>query len=1085
MSYTITDITIMHEREPIGIDEGKPVIAWKFASEENNMKQTSARIIVGSTPNGHDLWDSGPMHTDCSTGTVYAGDELQPCTEYFVAITTVNQNEETATASTKFETGLMNPGIEAWDGAKWIGAPEYYVFSEAMSVFALTGTITIMPGGTRAGLVFGANDKRLLNRERNESLLQGDNYIRYEINVEDKLPKLNIYRVGYHKDDRNDIPFVTATLAPIITEANLFSPHCLRIEVTGNNAIAYVDGILVDDGRQLNPLGNNDITTFPRLCDIGYFAGADTTAHFDGIRLSFLRHPSNTFYEMDTEFGMELCAEERDVQLTKSPDCHAIPMLRRDFEVRKPLKKARLYATARGIYECKINGKEIDHQFFAPGSSQYDKHLMYQTYDVTPHLTEGVNGIGFTLSSGWWSGSQTFVLRNYNYWGDKESLLAKLVLHYEDGTSDLFVSNDEEWSYFGEGPYRFAGFFQGEIYDANLSYIYEDFSKPGFALAGMKKPEIIEAVPIGEFDSLPGAFLPWPAVNESEPELIGHYNAPVKQVETFVALSMTEPAPGVYIYDLGQEIAGVPILRMKGEAGSEARIRYAEILYPELKEYGELHGRLLQANLRDASSTDIYTFRGDPEGETYMPKFTFHGYRYIEITGVNEAPALEDVQSIQLSSIAAITGKVEVDHALVNRLVQNVKYSQLSNFISVPTDCPQRNERMGWTGDGHVFMRTAAYQSDARTFYLRYLQAVRDGQLADGNLPNIAPVGSGFGGITYGSCVHLIVWEMYQQYGDLGVVAEYYDTMKRFMVYLEDKGMPGPAYMGPIDDWLAPSKTDSNLVWNAFYGRDVYLMRVYAELLGKQDDAVYYKEKAVQAKKYWNETFVDSVTGKTLNMDGTVGDTQGGYAIGLNFDMFDPVSRLKAFDNLAEKTKEAGCTVTTGFFGTGPLNPMLSEGGYPELAYELITQTAYPSWLYPVTQGATTIWEHWDSYTVERGFGGRNAMNSFNHYSLGSVVSWLYEYVLGIRRDEQNPGFSHFMLKPEWTGFTKATGGFETAFGTIESSYSIRGDEVTYRCTIPANTTATLVLPGRTEKLGSGTYEYAFLLKSTSYEVLQ
>ncbi|NQX59678.1 alpha-L-rhamnosidase [Paenibacillus qinlingensis] len=1090
--YLISEITVMNEIEPMGLDEKEPVFAWTFISNEKNMKQTAVRITVGGKPTGLDMWDSGWMDTDCSIGTPYAGRALQPCTEYFVTVITMNQTSEIAVASTKFETGLMNPTLDAWNGAKWIGAPEYYVCSDSMGIFSLRSTITIATGGTRAGIVFGANDARLLNRERNESFLEGENYISYEINISNQPATLDIYRVGYHRDDNKHVPFASVPIVnfegeekgPLITEANQYDPHEIKIDVVGNGAYAYVDGVLIDAvlnpssigtrvmGRQLNPLGNNDITTFPRLNEIGYWVGAGTSAHFDGIRLSYLRHPSNQFFEMDTDCGIDLDGDGTDLRVTKSPDCHALPMLRRDFSVKGPLKQARLYATARGIYDCRINGRAISDQYFAPGSSQFDKHLIYQTYDVMDLLSEGENGIGFTLSSGWWNGSQTFVLQNYNYWGDKESLLAQLVLTYEDGTSDVYVTNEHEWQYYGEGPYRFAGFFQGEHFDANLAFIYENYSQAGFVIDGMKTPEIIEAVPIGEFDSRPELFLPWPAVNESEPELIGHYQAPIRNVETFIAKSMTEPAPGIYIYDLEQEIAGVPVLTFRGKKGTEVRIRYGEMLYPNLEAYGELYGRMLQVNLRDASSTDIYMLRGDADGETYIPKFTFHGYRYIEITGLDDAPELEDVQSYLLSSLSTMRGKVEVDHELVNRLVSNVKYSQLGNFISVPTDCPQRNERMGWIGDAHVFFRTSSYQGDVRTFYLRYLQSVRDVQLPDGNIPNIAPVGGGFGGITYGSGVHLIVWDMYQQYGDKRVIADNYEAMKRYTTYLENKGMPGEVFMGPIDDWLAPQKTDSHLVWNAFYGRDVYLMSVYAELLGEQDDASYYRLKADEAKLYWNQTFVDAATGQTLNLDGTVNDTQGGYAIGLNYNMFDETVKQKAFDNLARKTKEMGCTVSTGFFGTGPLNPMLSEGGYSELAYAMITQTAYPSWLYPVTQGATTIWEHWDSYTAQKGFGRRNAMNSFNHYSLGAVVGWLYEYVLGIQRDERHPGYGHFTLRPDLTGFRKMNGGFDTPYGRIESSYNVEEDKATYRCAVPANTTATVVLPGITEEIGSGSYTF-------------
>ena len=1064
MSLGISEITIANEISPLGMDIKFPQIAWKFKSDECGMKQRSARICVNEIKSGKEMWDSGTLETDRSIGIKYSGKPLAPCTEYRVTVSAAAENGESACAEAMFETGFLG-GENAWDGAQWIGAPEYYVRSDAMGIFAVESTLSISAEGT-AGLVFGANDERLLNPERNEKMLCGENYIRYEISLAEKV--LNIFRVGYDEGDSADKPFASVPVSGI----NADEPFLFRIEVTGNNAAAYINGKPADPVRQLNPLGGNDVPTFPRLCDIGYYSSKGTRARFGGIRLSFLRKPANTFYETDTD-GVELYSENEDITLLKSPDCHALPMLRRDFTASAPIAKARLYVTSRGIYDCRINGKPVTDSYFNPGASQFDKHLMYQTYDITSLIRQGENGIGFTLSSGWWSGSQTFTLLNYNYWGDKESVLAKIILTYADGTAEVFATNDTDWQYYGEGPYRFAGFFQGERFDANKAWIYEDFSKPHFMLEGMKKPAVIAPVPIPEFDSLPGFFLPWGAVNFTKPEITGSYNAPVRAVEEFMAVSMTSPADGIFIYDMGQEIAGVPILRFKGEKGAEVRIRYGEMLYPDM--YGKLRGRLLQENLRDATSTDIYIMRGG-DAEIYCPKFTFHGYRYIEISGLSSAPELSDVRSVQLSSIERITGEITTDNKLVNRFVKNVKYSQLCNFISIPTDCPQRNERMGWTGDGHVFAGTACYQSNARTFYLRYLQAIRDVQLPDGNIPNIAPVGGGFGGITYAVCIHLIVWEIYQHYGDIDVIEENYDAMKRCADYYKRAGMPGTPYVGPIDDWLAPAKTDSNLVWNAFYGRAVRLMEIFAGILGKAADEKYYKAEADAAKKYWNDTFVEKESGRTLSIDGTLNDTQGGYSIGLGFEMFAEKFRRQAYAHLARTSREAGYTVTTGFFGTSPINPMLSEGGYAEDAYKMMTSTAFPSWLFPVAQGATTIWEHWDSYTAENGFGEYNSMNSFNHYSLGAVVNWLYEYVLGVRRDNSSAGYGHFVLKPDLTGFKSACGGFETPYGRIEASYKINGRKGVYSCTIPENTTADIILPNIRKTLGGGKYSFEFVI---------
>lgn len=1086
MDFQIKEIKINEMHNPIGLDEKKPLFSWVLTAD-GTMKQKASQILVGTTPMGSDCWDSGIIHSDRSINIPYGGAALEAETRYYVTVRVWDMEDRKQEGQAFFETGLYNPGIEAWEGAKWIGAPEYYVASDTISVFVIESVIRF-DQGFRAGIVFGANDYRLLDREKNESLIAGENYMRYVLDVSEIPAKIDIYRVGYAADDSADRPIASVPVVdvetgePVITEANRSDPHKLTVEVLGNTAYAYVDDIKVDQlevfvhgitmkvGRQLNPLGFNDITTFPRLNDIGYYVGASCKVHFDGLHVRNLRKPHAEIAVLDVEHGKDL---EGEVQEVTDPSCHSIPMLRREFKVEKKLARARLYATARGIYECSINGRKVGDEYFAPGCSQYDKHLMYQTYDVTDYINKsdlncGKNAIACTLASGWWSDSSTFTLSNYNYWGDRMSFLAKLVLYYEDGSREVIVTDTDNWQYFGEGPYRFAGFFNGEQYDARLAALYDDFSKPGFTDEAMKRPEEIKPVTIL---STPKGFMDWPSVNDTEPELVGSYLAPVHEVETLSAKSMSEPAPGIYIYDLEQEIAGVPLLKLKGREGQKIYIRYGEMLYPALEEYGELAGRMLQVNLREASNTDIYICSGKGE-EIYKPMFTFHGFRYIEISGIDEAPALEDVKGVLLSSVAQITGRFNCSNPLVNKLVSNIGYSQKGNFISIPTDCPQRNERMGWVGDTHVFCRTATYQSDAKNFYLRNLQAMRDLQTPDGRMPCIAPIGGGFGGITYESAMILMVWELYQQYGDDLVIREFYPCMKKWMTAMKKAGFPGMPKEFGLGDWLSPDETDLYLIWNAFHYRNAVRMRFYAEYLGEAEDAACYQEIADETKKYWNEHFMDPSDGRTHAADGKPVDTQGSYAIALSCGVIDDENVQKAYDHLARKTRECGCTVHTGFFGTGPLNTMLCEGGYPELAQELINQTAYPSWLYPVTQGATTVWERWNSYTIEHGFGGNNSMNSFNHYSLGCVLSWLYENVLGIQRDEADPGYKHFTLKPEIGGFEYADGGINTPYGRIESGWECKDGKVNYRCAVPANTTATLILNGKKLELTSGSYKF-------------
>ena len=444
---------------------------------------------------------------------------------------------------------------------------------------------------------------------------------------------------------------------------------------------------------------------------------------------------------------------------------------------------------------------------------------------------------------------------------------------------------------------------------------------------------------------------------------------------------------------------------------------------------------------------------------------------------MEHAPELEEVESLQYSSVTEFHGSLTSSHKLLNRFAENVSWSQKCNFINIPTDCPQRNERMGWAGDTHIFCHTALNNSSLKKFYERNLQAMRDLQTPEGQYPEIAPVGGGFGGITYECASIFMAWELYGQYGDIRTLEKFYPGMQKYMDYMKDKGLPGtkvnPA-IGPLGDWLAPEETDLLLLWNAFYYKEADLMSRIAGALGRTEEQHQYEALAAKVKKFWNETFVLPDSGKTCNADGTLCDTQCSYAIALSYGVAEDRKRIG--EHLIRKTRAIGYTVGTGFFGTGILNQMLTEQGAVGDAWKMMLQTAFPSWLYPVTQGATTIWEHWDSYTKEKGFGGQNAMNSFNHYSLGSVLSWLYHTGLGIQRDETKPGYQHILLKPQPGPLEFMKGSVDSPYGVISAGWERKGGKIEYQVTIPVNTTATLFKntedPADTVELGSGTYTF-------------
>lgn len=1106
MSLRIDEILVEYQKAPLGLDEKKPRFSWTMSAEKKNTLQTACRIRVYKDEIC--VWDSQMLETGESRGIVYAGEELAPCTAYRVVVTVRDNHGNEAEAETGFETGLMNPGMEAWEGAQWIGAPRYTVSAANRGVFILESEFRMEKGTNRAGFVFGANDFRLSDHTKNEFGMEGENFIRYEINLTGEMPHLDIYRVGYAPEDTKDVPFASVELVnfqgekktPVITKENAQEFHKIRIEIDGNNAMTYVDDILTDAveekqfwgtkmmGRTLNPRGFNDVLTYPRLNEVGFFAeGKMFVKH---LTVRNMRHPSYAFVRETPEgninggesiFAGRLpveggCFVVENTQLTADPDNTSIPMLRTVAEVKKKLARARLYITSRGIYHCRINGQDISERLLAPGLTQYEKRMNYQTYDVTKFLKMGRNGIGVTISSGWWSDAQTFTVRNYNYFGDKESVLARLVLTYEDGEQEVCVTNTEDWKYFGDGPYVYSGFFAGEIYDARKESIYEQYSRGDFDDSAWEKPVVVTPVDIEEFRAMPPGFgRAWPELKYGKTELVGGYDAPVYVVDRRCARTRKKLEPGTYIYDLQQEMAGVPRIAFHEKEGTRIIIRYAEVLYPDMEEYAGKEGTLMLENYRDATSTDVYICSGR-DGEVFRPRFTFHGYRYIEISGVTNPPEPEEVESLQYSSVTDFDGRFESSHALLNRFAENVAWSQKCNFINIPTDCPQRNERMGWAGDTHVFCHTALNNSNLKLFYERNLQAMADLQTPEGQFPEIAPVGGGFGGITYECASIFMAWELYQQYGDQRTLEKFYPGMKQYMSYMEDQGLPGKgeiSKVGPLGDWLAPEETDLQLLWNAFYYKEAALMEKIAAVLGDKEGQKKYGELAAAVKRFWNETFVDPETGITYTMEKETCDTQCSYALGLEFGVME--DREKACINLLRKTRQLNHTVGTGFFGTGLLNQALTNLGYTEDAYKLMLQTAFPSWLYPVTQGATTIWEHWDSYTEEKGFGGQNAMNSFNHYSLGSVLSWMYHVILGIRKEETHPGCEHILLKPEMGPLEYAKGSVASPYGVIHAGWKKDGEAVSYQCELPVNMTGTVVLPdGTREEIGSGIHEFRF-----------
>lgn len=1086
-----------YQVHPLGIEVQQPRFSWqmKALSPRRGMAQTAYRIVV-TDDSGNNVWDSGKVASDNSLNIRYDGERLLPATAYEWKLEVWNDKGDCSDAQGVFETGLMCRGDKdaAWGGARWIGGgdDDQPLYSQYLTVFKLDYTITLdeASGSTKGALVYGADDERLMSPYTNLYHLDngaGESYVSAELDIAPLAvggeAVLNFYRSGYKPDDDADVPVASLNIPKgKINLENRYAPHRFVIKSNSGITEVFVDG---EDAAsslgevELNPLGRGgDFIAFPALAHVGSRLRPGQAARFSDVKIRHFREPSNVIREISVD------ASPGTISVA-DPSRNAMPMLRTEFNIPagKKIKKARIYSTARGIYDLWLNGRQVSDQWYNPGVTQYNKEHLYQVFDVTDFIHNGDNALGAILGEGWWSGEISMIGELWNYFGDRQSLLAKLEITYDDGSRQNVVTNPATWQYCSDGPVVYGSMYQGEVYDARREAAVEGWDCPGFSGNGWKPAAEIDIEKTKTTHSQPG----WePASDYSGYRLSAHAGQPVRELAELKAVAVEEVKPGVWVYDMGQNMAGVPSVRLHGmKPGTEVHLHFAEMLYPQLPEYGDDAGMIMYENYRQAMSHDVYVCRGGDE--EFTPRRTLHGFRYIEVTGVDAPLALDDVRGKVLTSIDKIRSDYTTSNEKVNRLWQNILWSTYANFLSLPTDCPQRNERLGWSGDISVFSRTASHLAEMPMFLRRHLSQMRNCQTVEGKFPDIAPLSGGFGGFLWGSAGITVPWELWLQYGDRDMLAEHYDAMKRYINYVEHRYYDrnsGVMVQQPgwnLSDWLGleDNKNDKSLLWETYYIYDLDILARMADVLGRSDDAEHYRALAAGRRKFFNDTYVDT-DGRTVAsgvMDGLqkgqLIDIQTSYVLPLMFNAVDSVRRGQMQRHLVAAIERSNITDTgvecppyslmTGFIGTAWINPVLSDAGRSDVAYRLLQQTSYPSWLYPVEQGATTIWERLNSYTHRDGFGGNNRMNSFNHYSFGAVGGWMLGNSLGIRRDDTAPAFKHFFLAPEPdpTGeMTRASGHYESLHGRIESSWEQLPDgTLAYRCTVPANTTATLTLP--------------------------
>ena len=773
-----------------------------------------------------------------------------------------------------------------------------------------------------------------------------------------------------------------------------------------------------------------------------------------------------------TDWKAKWIAAPGDLPQGDPPPALPSPMLRKAFELKKPLRRAIATVSALGLYEVRLNGKRVGDQLLTPNWTDYKKRVQYQAYDVTELVKEGPNAVGAQLGDGWYAGRIGIshivpdgALRNF--YGRKLRLLFQLDLEYADSSRET-IASDASWRATTDGPIRSADLLDGEVVDARKEMAGWD--APGFDDAAWKPVETQDAVAAA---------------------LVAQPNEPIRVTEELKPVKRTEPSPGVYVFDLGQNLAGWCRLRAKGPAGTTITLRHAEVLQAD--------GNIYRDNLRmsvyekdpnlklgkylGARQEDRFILRGEGD-EVFEPHFTYHGFRYVEVTGFPGEPSPDAIIARVFHSAPAFAGSFECSSPLLNRLMKNIVWTQRDNLHSVPTDCPQRDERMGWMGDMLVFAQAASFNMDMAAFFTKWVQDIRDAQAGDGRYPDFAPHPFGpdqrFSGVpAWGDAGVFVPWAVYVNYGDRRIVERHFDSARRWVDWIDSQN---PDHLwrqkrnNDYGDWLngdtlklagfgypaGGSEVPKDVFATGFFQRSATLVAKMAEVIGRKEDARRYRQLAYDIRRAFRRAYVTD--------DGEVkGNTQSGYALALAFNLLPEEQRSLAAYRMVERIEAYKGHISTGFHTTVMLMNELTRNGSDDIAYQLIQNRTIPSWGYTLDHGATTVWERWDGYVEGRGYQDPG-MNSFNHYAIGSVGEWMVRSILGINPDEEHPGYEQFTIRPRpGGGLDWAKGSYDSIRGKISVEWKFVDGEIDLSVTIPANTVAMVHVPvGNGEVAESG-----------------
>ncbi len=1024
---TPDDLRCEYRVNPLGIDVVEPRLNWTVQSNQRGQRQRAYRILVASSREQidkkiGDLWDSGKVASDQTTQVVYAGKPLKSQTQCFWRVRVWDKDDEPSSWSkvASWSMGLLRP--VDWQ-AQWIGfdASRQQESGDRQIDLSRASWIWYPEGDATAAVPVG---HRFFRKEFNvpqdrqiesaSCAVSADNWFKLYVNG---------------RPVRDGSNFKEALIVDV------------KDSLTAGRNVLAIDA--ANQGDAANPAG------VLAVLSVRYTDGTSTVIVSDGSWRT-AQSASTDWMTPDFDAGSwehtriaaaygagpwgEISLES--AQLFLPP----VQLLRKRFVLDKSIERATVYASALGDYQLYLNGEPVSETYFTPGWTDYRIRVYYNTFDVTEQLKKGFNAMGAMLGDGWYSGYIGWYHVRDHY-GTHPRFAAQLVIEYADGTSKTIVT-DNSWKA-TTGPILEGDFLMGETYDARKE------------IPGWSEPDLDESQ--------------WSGVDVTESidaKVEAHPGVLVREFRHIEPVEVTEPTSGAYVFDMGTNFAGFVRLKLDdAEPGQKVVLRFAERLNPD--------GTIYTTNLRGARATDTYICKGEGK-ETWQPRFTFHGFQYVEVTGYPGTPRLNDITGIELTSATPVVGCFESSDEMANTLYRNICQTQRANFIEVPTDCPQRDERLGWMGDAQIYVRTATYNADVASFFTKWMVDVEDAQLPNGAFTDVAPriVAEGGGTAAWGDAGVICPWTIYQVYGDERILARHYDAMTQWIEYCkgttENLLRPAQGY----GDWLSiQADTPKDVLATAYFAYSTKLVAQTAEVLGKQDDAKKYRDLFEAIKRSFNEAYVGD--------DGRIkGNTQTVYVLALAFDLLPEDKQAQAVEYLVDDIRARNWHLSTGFVGTKDLMATLTRFGQTNVAYALFHNDTFPSWGFSIEHGATSIWERWDGWTPEKGFQDPG-MNSFAHYSFGAVAEWMFKTIGGI--DTDGPSYKHIIIRPRPDGrLSWAKTSYDSIRGPIATSWKIaqareRGGwdlsrhpllgggrafkQLTLEVTIPANTKATVYIP--------------------------